>query len=298
MIGSIGERMLAITLPARRCLERPGTTDTGNRPEGVPALRAQVDEACRAVGRDPAEVERTVAVLVRLPGGAGRAQGDPAAVAPPVEGPPEVIAESLRAVRPRRASPTSSSSSTRSRTGSLEALAPVLELLDRGPDRTFGRGACGISPARLPAMRTASRTARASRTLRRSTGTGLAILVAGLLVLAACGPSTASSAAALERRSRVPPPPRRPRISTSTARSTPTGSSSSWRRVTCRSTRRPSRDPARRASRTRPCSSWTARSRSPSTASAAPAPWWRRATRADRERSRATRRTRCGRPTS
>lgn len=43
-------------------------------------------------------------------------------------------------------------------------------------------------------MRTALRTARASRTLRRSTGAGLAILVAGLLVLSACGPSTASSA--------------------------------------------------------------------------------------------------------
>jgi hypothetical protein len=43
-------------------------------------------------------------------------------------------------------------------------------------------------------MRTALRTARASRTLRRSTGAGLAILVAGLLVLSACGSSGASPA--------------------------------------------------------------------------------------------------------
>ena len=50
--------------------------DFDNQPEGVPALRTLVDDACRDVGRDPTEVERTVALLVRLPGGTGRVQGN------------------------------------------------------------------------------------------------------------------------------------------------------------------------------------------------------------------------------
>jgi alkanesulfonate monooxygenase SsuD/methylene tetrahydromethanopterin reductase-like flavin-dependent oxidoreductase (luciferase family) len=131
MIGSIGARMLAISIPHVDAWN-VWYADTGNRPEGVPALRAQVDKACLAAGRDPADVERTVAVLVQLPGGGGRAQGDPKAAAPPVKGSPEVIAEALRGfaregighvqlvVDPITA-------------GSLEALAPVLELLDRDP---------------------------------------------------------------------------------------------------------------------------------------------------------------------
>ena len=52
----------------------------------------------RLFGRDPAEVERTVAVQVRLPGGEGRIQGDYAKPgAPPLEGDPDAMAEVLRA---------------------------------------------------------------------------------------------------------------------------------------------------------------------------------------------------------
>ncbi len=72
--------------------------DTGNRPEGIASVRALVDAACRDVGRDPTEVERTVAVLVRLPGGAGRLQGDSRQRAiPPVDGDPAALADALRA---------------------------------------------------------------------------------------------------------------------------------------------------------------------------------------------------------
>jgi probable F420-dependent oxidoreductase len=129
MIGSNGERMLAIALPHVDAWNS-WFNHTGNRPEGVPALRAQVDEACRAVGRDPAEVERTVAVLVRLPGGAGRAQGDPSALAPPVEGPPEVIARTLRRFADEGISHVQLVIDPIT-TGSLEALVPVLEHLDQ-----------------------------------------------------------------------------------------------------------------------------------------------------------------------
>ena len=71
---------------------------TGNTPAGVPPLRAQVDELCREVGRDPAAVERTVAVLVRLPGAMGRVHGDVGvSPVPALEGSTAQMAEALRA---------------------------------------------------------------------------------------------------------------------------------------------------------------------------------------------------------
>ena len=97
MIGSKGPRMLAITVPHVQGWN-VWFSDTANRPDGVPALRALVDDACRAAGRDPVEIERTVAVQVRLPAGTGRVQGSTTAVAPAsLQGDPRVIAEELRA---------------------------------------------------------------------------------------------------------------------------------------------------------------------------------------------------------
>ena len=95
MIGSKGPRMLRATM-AHADSWNAWFNDTQNRPEGIPAVRAAVDEACREVGRDPAEVERTVAVLVRLPGGAGRLQGSTQPAIAPVDGDPAVLAETLR----------------------------------------------------------------------------------------------------------------------------------------------------------------------------------------------------------
>jgi hypothetical protein len=73
--------------------------DFENRPESIPALRTLVDEACREVGRDPSAVERTVAILVRLPGGAGRLQGNTALDRiEPRSGEPAELAETLRRI--------------------------------------------------------------------------------------------------------------------------------------------------------------------------------------------------------
>ena len=97
MIGSNGPRMLRATM-AHADSWNSWYNDTGNRPEGIASVRALVDAACRDVGRDPTEVERTVAVLVRLPGGEGRLQGDSRQRAiPPVDGDPAALADALRA---------------------------------------------------------------------------------------------------------------------------------------------------------------------------------------------------------
>jgi alkanesulfonate monooxygenase SsuD/methylene tetrahydromethanopterin reductase-like flavin-dependent oxidoreductase (luciferase family) len=72
LIGSSGERMLRITMPHANAWNA-WFADTGNSPAGVAPLRNKVDAACREVGREPAEIERTVAVLIQLPGGTGRA---------------------------------------------------------------------------------------------------------------------------------------------------------------------------------------------------------------------------------
>jgi probable F420-dependent oxidoreductase len=130
MIGSRGPRMLRATLPHVDSWN-VWFSDTGNRSNGVPALRALVDDACREVGRDPAEVERTVAVLVRLPGGAGRFQGDymrdPTV---PLEGTPEQIADELRAYAAEGIRHVQLVLDPITKP-SIEALEPVLRELDR-----------------------------------------------------------------------------------------------------------------------------------------------------------------------
>src|SRR3990172_8566812 len=68
LIGSTGERMLSITMPHADAWH-VRYDDIENTPSGLRPFRERVDEACRAAGRDPSEVERTAAILVRLSGG-------------------------------------------------------------------------------------------------------------------------------------------------------------------------------------------------------------------------------------
>lgn len=98
MIGSTGTRMLRLTL-AHVDSWNAWYSAIDNRPEGIPAVRDLVDEASREVGRDPADVERTVALLVRMPDGSGRLQGtsNHEAIAP-IVGEPARLAATLRAV--------------------------------------------------------------------------------------------------------------------------------------------------------------------------------------------------------
>jgi alkanesulfonate monooxygenase SsuD/methylene tetrahydromethanopterin reductase-like flavin-dependent oxidoreductase (luciferase family) len=129
MIGSKGPRMLRMTLPHVDSWN-VWFADTGNSPDGVPALRDLVDAACGEVGRDPSEVERTVAVQVRFPGGKGRIQGDYAkAGPPPLEGSPDEMAEVLRSYAREGIGHVQLVIDPITR-GSIEAFAPVLARLD------------------------------------------------------------------------------------------------------------------------------------------------------------------------
>ena len=75
MIGSQGPRVLRASLPYVD-MWNAWHAWYGNTPEGLAAMMAQIDAACVAVGRDPAAVSRTVAIMVQVPGGRGRIYGD------------------------------------------------------------------------------------------------------------------------------------------------------------------------------------------------------------------------------
>jgi alkanesulfonate monooxygenase SsuD/methylene tetrahydromethanopterin reductase-like flavin-dependent oxidoreductase (luciferase family) len=130
LVGSTGERMLAITI-LHVDAWNAWFDSFGNRPAGVPALRDRVDAACRDAGRDPSAIARTLAVQVRLPGGSGRLMGDPGRPPiAPVAGSPEEIAGVLRAFAAQGISHVQLVVDPIT-LASLDALAPVLEALDR-----------------------------------------------------------------------------------------------------------------------------------------------------------------------
>ena len=130
MIGSNGPRMLRIAAPHVQAWNS-WFVAIDNAPEGVATLRDVVDAACRDVGRDPAAIERTVAVLVKLPGGTGRVQGPYAEAQPvPLEGSPQAMAEVLRAYARAGIAHVQLVIDPITR-GSIEAFAPVLAELER-----------------------------------------------------------------------------------------------------------------------------------------------------------------------
>ncbi len=132
LVGSNGPRMLAATLPYAAAWNS-WYADTSNRPDRVARLRSIVDAAAAGAGRDPAAIERTVAVLVRMPGGTGRIMGDenPRMAVAPLEGPPGAIADGLRAYAREGIGHVQLVVDPITQ-ASVAALAPALELLDRG----------------------------------------------------------------------------------------------------------------------------------------------------------------------
>jgi probable F420-dependent oxidoreductase len=128
LIGSTGERMLRIAAPHVDAWNA-WYADTNNSPDGVAPLRERVDAACRAVGREPAEIERTVAVLVRLRGGSGRVQGNASRPPPePLSGGPEAIVAGLRGYASAGISEVQLVLDPITQ-ASIDELAPALELI-------------------------------------------------------------------------------------------------------------------------------------------------------------------------
>jgi probable F420-dependent oxidoreductase len=130
LIGSNGPRMLRIALPHASAWNT-WYSDTDNRPAGVPRLREIVDAACLDSGRDPAEIRRTVAVHVRLPGGRGRTMGDTTTTdrIVPLEGSPDEFARELRAYAAEGVAEVQAVLDPIDRP-SIERFAAVLPLLD------------------------------------------------------------------------------------------------------------------------------------------------------------------------
>ncbi|HJW21270.1 MAG TPA: LLM class flavin-dependent oxidoreductase [Candidatus Limnocylindrales bacterium] len=132
MVGSIGPRMLEITLPF---VEQWNVwyRQSENSPAGLVPILKDVDDACRAVGRDPATLEKTSAVLVGLAGGTGRlTKYDPEGAGPPaLEGSTAEIAAGLRQYAALGLAEVQLVVDPIT-IESIEALAPVLEELGRG----------------------------------------------------------------------------------------------------------------------------------------------------------------------
>ena len=132
MVGSIGPRMLEITLPHVQQWN-VWYRQTGNTPAGLEPILAQVDAACRSVGRDPATLEKTCAVFVGMPGGSGRLTkyDDREVAAPALEGSPVELADKLREYAALGLAEVQLVVDPIT-IESVQALAPMLAELDRG----------------------------------------------------------------------------------------------------------------------------------------------------------------------
>jgi probable F420-dependent oxidoreductase len=130
MLGTTGDKMLALTAKYADSWNA-WFSSTGNTPEGVRPLQQKVDAVCATAGRDPATLERTVAVLVDVFGGGVVPSGLTANGNPPISGTAEQLAETLRAFAAEGVSHVQLYPLPLSLKG-VEGLAPVLEVLDRG----------------------------------------------------------------------------------------------------------------------------------------------------------------------
>jgi alkanesulfonate monooxygenase SsuD/methylene tetrahydromethanopterin reductase-like flavin-dependent oxidoreductase (luciferase family) len=130
MVGSGSPRMLDITAPYIQSWNA-WYAWFDNKPENLAPWMEKVDAACERVGRDPACIERTCAVYVRLPGGEGRRVMDKTnAVVQPLSGSPEHMAGVLRQYADAGISHIQLVMDPIT-TESIEAFAPVLDFLDQ-----------------------------------------------------------------------------------------------------------------------------------------------------------------------
>ena len=96
MIGSRGKRMLRITLPHVQ-MWNGYLSPQESVASRVPPLTEMLDAACRDAGRDPADIERTISIMVDPSGRHEVPVSMHPETAVPVTGSPEEIAASLKA---------------------------------------------------------------------------------------------------------------------------------------------------------------------------------------------------------
>ncbi len=130
MVGSMGSRMLEITLPHVDAWNAWHAW-FGNRVEGYRPMRDTVDAACEAVGRDPGTLERTVALFVAFPDAVGRRTAADDAAVEPLPSEPGPLAEHLSAFAEAGVGHVQLVLDPIT-TGSIERLAPVLENFREG----------------------------------------------------------------------------------------------------------------------------------------------------------------------
>lgn len=122
MVGSTAPRMLGLLAKYGDIWNAWGI----NSPDQVAPDREKVDAAMTANGRDPATVERSVVVLLDMPGAAGRPREDGVFLS----GAPEEIAEAFRGYAREGISHIQLMLDPNTLKG-IESVVPVLELLDR-----------------------------------------------------------------------------------------------------------------------------------------------------------------------
>ncbi|HEX9312324.1 MAG TPA: LLM class flavin-dependent oxidoreductase, partial [Actinomycetota bacterium] len=129
MIGTTGPRMLRLAA-AHADGWNAWFSWYGNTAEGVAALREKVDQACAAEGRDPATLDRTVAVLVQVGEGELLRRSGRYETPPPLRGSAEEMAAALRRFASEGISHVQLVVDPIT-IESIESLAGMLEALDR-----------------------------------------------------------------------------------------------------------------------------------------------------------------------
>ena len=133
LIGALGTGPRMLQLTARYADIWNGWLTWGRSwPDAIPPIRQKIDAACQSVGRDPSSLERTVAILVEVPGQQARlVSTSPTGSGEPLTGSADVIAEALRGFAREGIGHIQIVHAPNSVAG-IEAFAPILEYLDRG----------------------------------------------------------------------------------------------------------------------------------------------------------------------
>ena len=126
MVGTFGAPKMTRLIAEHADIWNVWAQHTGNRAAGVKPLLQRLDAACEEVGRDPATLQRTAAVMVDLPGAYGR----PGQTVPSLLGSPEELSEEMRGYAREGISHVQLYPDPCTVAG-IEALAPMLELLDK-----------------------------------------------------------------------------------------------------------------------------------------------------------------------